>query len=105
VHPAYARLLELTRDQADALARGDLDGALALLGAREQVLSGLPDAGQRDADAIREILRLDRDLSSHIRERMIDIRNEAAGGQHGRAALSGYRPAVRRSARAIDTAG
>jgi len=105
MQPGYARLLELARAQADAAARGDLDGAVALLDARHEIVVKLPRPGRGDAPVITEILRLDRDLSSRIRERMIEIRNEALDGQHGRVALAGYRPPLRRAAVAIDTLG
>jgi hypothetical protein len=102
---AYNQLLELARSQASALARGDVDSAVELLTQRAEIIRTLPSASGADEDAIREIMRLDRDLSSAIRERMIEIRNEVVAGRHGRAALSGYRPQLERSARAIDAAG
>ncbi len=99
---AYARLLELARQQSAALARADLDAAVGLLDARAEILVDAPAAGPRDADAIREIMQLDRELSSRIRERMIDLRNEAMAGQHGRVALSGYGRRMPGRAQAID---
>ncbi len=103
MQPAYAHLLELAREQHEAAERDDLDTAVALLPSRARVIASLPKARRDDAEAIAEVLRLDRDLSSRIREHMIGIRNEALGGQHGRIALSGYRPLLRHTALAIDT--
>ena len=60
-----------------AAARGDLLAAAARLPERELLLRAAPPAVAADADVIREILRLDRDLSGAIRERMVAIRDEA----------------------------
>src|SRR3954447_18695428 len=100
---AYAQLLQFARDQAAAVARGDVDAAIGMLQARAAIIANAPAARAGDADGIREILHLDRELSSAIRERMLAIRAEAARGQQGRVALTGYRPAMRRTALAIDT--
>src|SRR4051812_43441023 len=86
----YQRLLDLAREQSAAVARGDLEAAVRVLGERASVMATAAAAGPQDAHAIREILRRDRDLSGAIRQRMIDIRNRAARMQRGRVAMTGY---------------
>ena len=85
------QVLNITRQQADALASGDLEAAVAMLPERGVLLkaASLPTT-PADTEVIREILRLDRVLSGAIRERMVSIRNRAAEGRHGRKALDGY---------------
>jgi hypothetical protein len=89
---AYAALLELAQRQVEAAERGDLSAAIALMPARADVLASAATPVRADYDAIREVLRLDRDLASALRRRMIAIRNEAVGLQQGRTALAGYQP-------------
>ena len=102
MQPAYARLLDLARDQAEAAARGDLDTAVGLLDVRADVLVDAPAPGAADADAIREVLRLDRDLSSAIRQRMIEIRDEVLENRQGNTALNGYARRMQRQPMAVD---
>jgi hypothetical protein len=89
---AYTALLHLALRQLEAAEQGDLDAAIALMPARAELLAnaGAPVGG--DYDAIREVLRVDRDLASALRRKMIAIRDEAVGLQHGRSALVGYQP-------------
>jgi hypothetical protein len=89
---AYAALLELARRQIQAAERGDLTAAIALMPARADLLASAGAPSDADHDAIREVLRLDRDLATALRRRMIAIRNEAVGLQQGRTALAGYQP-------------
>jgi hypothetical protein len=106
VQPVYARLLDLARSQAEACARGDLElAAVQLLDDRARILADAPAPNASDLDAIREVVRLDRELSAAIRARMLDLRNEGLADQHARTALSGYRPRLRQTAVAIDAAG
>jgi hypothetical protein len=102
---AYTELLRLAEAQSAALARGDLEAAVGMLDARGAVLAlaGVPDAD--DLDRIREVLRLDRDLSSAIRERMLAIRAEALDNQRGQRALAGYRPSNTARVPTIDRRG
>jgi len=102
MQPAYARLLDLARDQAAATARGDLDTAVSLLDVRAAVLRDAPGPDAGDTAAIREVLRLDRDLSSAIRERMIQLRDEALGSRQGNKALIGYARRAQRQPLAVD---
>jgi hypothetical protein len=51
---------------------------------------------EADREVIREVLRLDRELSTAIRHKMIDLRNQAVELQQGRTALAGYRPPIAR---------
>jgi hypothetical protein len=102
MHSAYARLLDLARDQAEAVTRGDLDAAVNLLDVRAALLIDAPAPGAGDTDAIREVLRLDRDLSSAIRERMIELRDEVLDSRQGNKALSGYARRVQRQPMAVD---
>ena len=99
---AYAQLLDLARDQAQAIARGDLDSAVSLLEARGALLVDAPAAGAADMDAVREVLRLDRDLSSAIRERMIALRAEVLENRQGHRALGGYARRTPQQPRAVD---
>ena len=101
---AYTELLRLAEAQTAALARGDLDAAVGLLEARGAVLAQAGPPRPDDAQTIREVLRLDRELSSAIRHRMIHIRNEAVQSQRGQRALAGYRPPVATPASTIDRA-
>jgi hypothetical protein len=89
---AYRELLRLAEAQSAALASGDLEAAVGLLDARGALLARAGAPGPDDLDAIREVLRLDRQLSGVIRERMIALRDEALANQRGRHALNGYRP-------------
>src|SRR3981081_2425025 len=86
----FQEVLHIAQEQAAALARGDVEAAVARLDARGTLLARAPAAQAGDSDTIEEILRLDRILSSAIRERMVNIRNEALEGQRGKRALSGY---------------
>jgi hypothetical protein len=100
VTSAYASILEIARKQSEAVARGELESAAALMDARGELLARAGVPTPSDVLDIHEIMRIDRDLSSAIRQRMIAIRNEALEGQAGRQALNGYRrtlPAVRKS--------
>ena len=74
----YASVLVLAQLQAEAADRGDLDAAARLFDDRAVLLAEAPAPGATDADAIRQILLLDRQLSTRIRERMITIRNESS---------------------------
>jgi hypothetical protein len=93
-HPAraYAALLELALRQVEAAERGDLNAAIALMPERAELLANAGAPVGDDYRAIREVLRLDRDLASALRRKMIAIRDEAVGLQHGRTALAGYQP-------------
>lgn len=91
---AYAALLELAQRQVAAAERGDLTAAIALMPTRADVLASAGAPVGADFEAIRDVLRLDRDLASALRRKMIDIRNEAVGLQQGRTALAGYQPPV-----------
>jgi hypothetical protein len=95
-------LLDLARDQAEAAARGDIDAAVSLLDVRAAVLGDAPAPGAADTDAIKEVLRLDRDLSSAIRERMIQLRGEALDNRQGHKALNGYARPAQRQPMAVD---
>jgi hypothetical protein len=87
----FQELVRIAREQSAALARGELETAVRLLDDRAVILQSLGQARTvADENAVREVMRRDRDLSSAIRERMIDIRNRSLKLQHGRAALSGY---------------
>ena len=88
--------------QAAALGRGELEVATGLLESRAKLLVGAPVPSADEVPLIHEIMRLDRALSSAIRERMIDIRNEAVQGQHGRRALEGYGRRTPRRPMAVD---
>jgi hypothetical protein len=99
---AYEQVLELARQQSAAVARGDVDTAISLLGPRAVILADAPAAADADADTIREILRRDRDLSGAIRERMIDLRDRAVRSQHGRIALAGYQSRTLSSQQLLD---
>jgi hypothetical protein len=87
---AYLELLRLAQAQAAALARGDLEAAVGMLDARGALLARAGAPTPADQEAVREVLRLDRDLSSAIRERMLAIRQQAVAAQRGRRALDGY---------------
>ena len=87
---AYLELLRLAQAQDRAVARGDLEAAVGMLEARGAVLARADVPGQADLDVIREVLRLDRELSGAIRERMLEIRQQAIETQRGRRALDSY---------------
>jgi hypothetical protein len=101
---AYQQVLQIAREQSAAVARGDVEAAVALLERRGALLQNAGQASAEDAEAIREILRRDRDLSGAIRERMLQIRAEAIGARHGRNALAGYQPSVNRQSSLLDSA-
>jgi hypothetical protein len=86
----FEQVLCIAQEQLAAVARGDLLGATARLDERGALLATAPAPQLADTETIEAILRLDRVLSSAIRERMVAIRNEALEGQRGRQALNGY---------------
>jgi hypothetical protein len=90
----YVALLEIVRRQSDAAARGDVQAAVALMPERLGVLVDAPAPSPADHAAIHEVLRLDRDLCTAIRHKMIELRNQAVELQQGRHALAGYRPPI-----------
>ena len=98
----YQQVLDIAREQSAALAQGELEAANALLDQRAQLLLNALVPTPDEIPLIEEIMRLDRDLSSAIRERMIKIRNEVLDGQHGRRALDGYGRRLPRAPLAID---
>ena len=100
----YLELLHVARQQAAAVARGELGDAVALLDARGALLAQAAAPVGADFDAIREVLRLDRELSGAIRERMLHIRDEALAEQRGRQALSSYAPPPAAAVPTIDRA-
>ena len=100
----YTELLRLAEAQSAALARGDLEAAVGLLDARGALLAQAGPPRASDADAIREVLHLDHELSGAIRERMVHIRDQAVQSQRGQRALAGYRPPVAAPASTIDRA-
>jgi hypothetical protein len=86
--------------------RGAVDEAIALMDARADLLAKAGAPGPADVATIREVLRLDRELSAAIRARMVRIRDEAREGHHGRQALQGYgRQATLSPRRALDRTG
>src|SRR5437870_4087575 len=87
---AYQQVLDIARKQSAALSRGELETATLLLDERTALLAGAALPGPSDVPIVEEILRLDRDLSAAIRQRMIAIRDEARDGERGRKALDGY---------------
>lgn len=98
----YAPLLAIARQQHDLLERGDLEQAISMMDDRADLIVAVGAPGPADHATLREVLRLDRALSSAIRERMVHIRNEAFEGQQGRRALSGYGRTVPPPRRALD---
>jgi hypothetical protein len=84
------QVLNIARQQAAALASGDLDAATAMLEERGTLLRAVAPPKPADAEVVREILRLDRVLSGAIRERMVAIRDEVTEGKRGRRALDRY---------------
>ena len=99
----YQKVHAIALEQAAAAERGDWPEALSLLDVREQLLlhAGEPEA--EDEEAIRETLRLDRELASAIRQQMMAIREESLQLQHARVAVSGYGSGARRGASMLDT--
>ena len=98
----FEQVLQLARRQAAAVARDDLDEAVSLLPDRAALLASAGPAAPADREAIAETLRLDRELSGAIRERMLRIRDEAIALQRAHTAVSGYRPPRSRRPRMID---
>jgi hypothetical protein len=87
---AYADLLNLVREQVATARGGDLESAIALMGARQLVIDGAPPASPSDTPLIQEVLVLDRELAGFIRERMLRIRNESLSLHRGQTAMRGY---------------
>jgi hypothetical protein len=102
---AYSSILDIAHKQAQLLARGELESAVALIQTRQDLLDAASSPNAQDVEAIKEIMRLDRDLSSAIRERMIAIRQEALEGQAGRRALNGYGRTVAAHRQSLDRRG
>ena len=99
---AYTELLRLAEAQAAALRAGDLEAAVGLLDTRAALLAKAGPPRPSDAEAIREVLRLDRELSGAIRERMLHIRSQAVENKRGQRALAGYRPPLAAPASIVD---
>jgi hypothetical protein len=100
----YAQLLEIAREQADLVGRGDLEAAIQALDARAELLAAAPEPSPADLAVIRETLTVDRELSSAIRARMIELRAEALHTQRGRGAVRGYGSGQRNLAELVDYA-
>jgi hypothetical protein len=98
----YQQVLDIAREQSAALGRGELEAATKLLDHRAQLLVNALVPTPDEIPLIEEIMQLDRDLSSAIRERMIKIRNEVLDGQQGRRALNSYGRRLPRQPLAID---
>src|SRR5690348_3663373 len=101
----YEQLLDIAREQASALADGELERAVGLLDRRAELLAGAPPPSQPEVPLAEEILRLDRDLATAIQYRMIEIRDEARQGQQGRHALQGYARVTLRRGRGVNISG
>lgn len=103
---AYDRLLELSRRQHDAAARDDIAAVITLMNERVRILTDAKPATDSDHQTIAEVLRLDRDVATAIRKRMLAVRNEAVSLQNGRTALRGYTPPLgERRARRLNVFG
>ncbi len=100
---AYQQVLDIARQQSAALSRGELEAATLLLDERAALLARAAVPTAADVPIVEEILRLDRDLSSAIRQRMIAIRDEARDGERGRKALDSYGRHLPRRPMAVDT--
>ena len=100
---AYELVLDIARKQSAALSRGELEVATLLLDERATLLAGATVPARSDVPIVEEILRLDRDLSAAIRQRMIAIRDEARDGERGKRALDSYGRRLQGRAMAIDT--
>jgi hypothetical protein len=98
----YQQVLDIAHEQSAALSRGELEAATALLDHRAHLLVNAVAPTPAEVPLVEEIMRLDRDLSSAIRERMIKIRNEVRDGQQGRRALDSYGRRLPRQPLAID---
>jgi hypothetical protein len=101
----YHEVLEIARQQSAALGRGQLETATELIDQRADLLVDAPVPAAHEVPVVEEILRLDRVLSSAIRERMIEIRTEANERQRGRRALGGYGRRPPRRPLAVDRYG
>jgi hypothetical protein len=101
----YEQVLAIAREQSDALGRGELERAVGLLDRRAELLSVAEPPTQSEVPVVQEILRLDRELSSAIRHRMVAIRDEARTGQQGRQALQGYARVTTRRERGVNIIG
>jgi hypothetical protein len=97
-------LLQIAREQAALVRSGDLEAAIQALEARAELLAAAPEPSPADLAAIRETLTVDRELSSAIRVRMIEIRDEGLQAQRGRGAAHGYSSRRRNLAELVDYA-
>jgi len=87
---AYAKLLDIAQHQAAAALSGDVDAAVELMDARAEIIATAPPATTAEKSAIEEVLKLDRQLAGFIRQRMLDIREQALAADRGKTALRGY---------------
>lgn len=87
---AYARLVDLARQQIASARGGDVQAAIALLPARQSLLDSAPPPTAAEGGFVREVLMLDRELAGFIRERMLRIREEALRLHRGQTAMRGY---------------
>jgi hypothetical protein len=102
-HSPFEAIRQVARQQAAAVAAGDLDEAVRLLETRDTLLASAGATRPGDEDAIRETLHLDRELAGAMREHMLALRQEATRMQYGRTAVSGYGPPGARTPRMLDT--
>jgi hypothetical protein len=102
---AYATLLEIAREQAAALTRDDVVFAVSLLDKRAELLASAPHPSEADRPLVEEIMRLDRQLATAIRERMLWIREQLLAASRGRTALASYKPWRRSNSYWLDKRG
>jgi len=88
----YDEILELTRQQCEAIEEGDLQRLLALLARREPLLASLAviQDGAEDQERRRQIAELDSAHEAALLAWRERVEGELASLQRGRTGLGGY---------------
>jgi hypothetical protein len=100
---SYRRLLGLAREQQRAISRGDYAHAIALLDHRAALLTDALPPMPSDADTIREILLLARELGEALGAEALRLREQASQSQRRKDLLSRYRSPVQAPPALLDS--
>jgi hypothetical protein len=98
----FQQLVELSQEQVDAFARGDLAAMHALMLRRGALIPDLPPVRDADRALLQEAVELDRQLADALRERMLSLRATAAQVHQRRTNLNGYRQGGAANARLLN---
>ena len=87
---SFQAILEITQAQAAAARAGDLDSVMAALEERGRLVDSVGAPSRQEAATLAAIFELEREIATAIRTRMLAVRDEMRGVQHGKRALASY---------------